>query len=160
LHKLFTIKGGSEPTFHLGCDYKKNLTLIVRTGKQIDNPNLMIKEDCTVEYEPTKVTRDYWFISTKSDVSEALIECAKIMGLKPITKGGLTISPVEQIRKARTSIIIKLGITLAPIGRNRALQHNRSLCKNNDFCNSLQMGFLELFACFCRSCKVLFDSFR
>jgi hypothetical protein len=39
----------------------------------------------------------------------ALERCAGIMQLKPIIKGGKTISPVEQIKKQKTSIVIKNG---------------------------------------------------
>jgi hypothetical protein len=41
LRTIFTIKGGGEPEFHLGCDYKKvSLSMDDRMGKQVDKLRL------------------------------------------------------------------------------------------------------------------------
>jgi hypothetical protein len=53
------------------------------------------------------VNRKYWLLGTKTYVTGALERCADIIQLKPITKGGKTISPVEQIKKQKTPIVIK-----------------------------------------------------
>jgi hypothetical protein len=55
------------------------------------------------------VKRDFWFIGTKTYIQEAIVRCAKIMKLDPIVRGGKTISPVEQIRKYGTPIVITTG---------------------------------------------------
>jgi len=56
-----------------------------------------------------KVKRDFWFIGAKAYIQEALVRCTKIMKLHPIVQGGKTISPVEQIRKFGTPIVITTG---------------------------------------------------
>jgi hypothetical protein len=120
LQTIFTIKGGGEPEFHLGCDYKKvSLGMSDWMGKQVDNLRLtelpgydpiITAVTCSKEsIDSPRVKRDFWFIGTKTYIQEALVRCAKIMKLDPIVKGGKTISPVEQIRKYGTPIVIMTG---------------------------------------------------
>jgi len=117
LWTIFTIKGGGEPEFHLGCDYKKvSLCMSDRMGKQVDklrqteppeyDPIAMVVAHSKESVYPPRVKRDFWFIGTKTYIQEALVRCTKIMKLDPIVRGGKTIFPVEQIRKFGTPIVI------------------------------------------------------
>jgi hypothetical protein len=119
LWTIFTIKGGGEHKFHLGCDYKKvSLWMSDRMGKQVER----LRQAEPPEYDPItmvvaskesvdlpQVKRDFWFIGTETYIKEALVRCTKIMKLDPIVRGGKTISPVEQIRKFGTPIVIMMG---------------------------------------------------
>jgi len=120
LRTIFTIKGGGEPEFHLGCDYKKvSLCMDDRMGKQADklrlteppeyDPLVAVVTSDKGSVDPPRDKRDFWFIGTKTYIQEALVRCAKIMKLEPIVRGGKTISPVEQIRKHGTPIVITTG---------------------------------------------------
>ena len=60
----------------------------------------------------------------KTYVTGALERCADIMQLKPITKGERTISPVDQIKKQRTPIVIKNG--------------NHPAIDDGELCNTIQ----------------------
>jgi hypothetical protein len=132
LRTIFTIKGGGEPEFHLGCDYKKvSLSMSDRMGKQVDklrltelpeyDPIVTVVTHGKESVDSPRVKRDFWFIGTKTYIQEALVRCAKIMKLDPIVRGGKTISPVEQIRKYGTPIVITTGYnpysdTMEPCG--------------------------------------------
>jgi hypothetical protein len=143
LWTIFTNKGGSEPEFHLGCDYKKaSLYMSNQMGKQVENQ----RQAEPPEYYPIatvvsskkeivdlpQVERDFWFIGTKTYIQEALVRCTKIMKLDPIVQGGKTISPVEQIRKFGTPIVIMTGYnphadTMEPCGPNKQQAYQQLL---------------------------------
>ena len=79
-----------------------------------------------------KVKRDFWFIGTKNYIQEALVRCEKIKKLDPIVRGGKTISPVEQIRKFGTPIVITTGYsphtnTMEPCGPNEQWAYQQLL---------------------------------
>jgi hypothetical protein len=143
LQTIFTIKGGGEPEFHLGCYYKKvSLCMSNWMGKQVEK----LKQAEPPEYYPIatvvaskkesvdlpQIKRDFWFIGTKTYIQEALVRCAKIMKLGPIVRGGKTISPVEQIRKFGTPIVITTGYsphtnTMEPCGPNEQWAYQQLL---------------------------------
>ena len=75
-------------------EYNPLVTAVTRDKESVDSP---------------RDKRDFWFIGTKTYIQEALVRCAKIMKLDPIVRGGKTISPVEQIRKYGTPIVITTG---------------------------------------------------
>jgi hypothetical protein len=114
LRKIFTIKSSEEPTFHLGCDYKKEqVNGEVKKVHTIDKLRpVVIKGDpleqrIGKESDATTTARDHWFLGTKTYIGEALLKCAAIMQLTEIVKGGKTISPVDQIRMHKTPISFK-----------------------------------------------------
>jgi hypothetical protein len=133
LSETFTIKSPGEPSFHLGCDFKtettsvetratKNIRKLKQKGDLMDPPS-----DQEVQKDSQQVPgvkRKYWFLGTKTYVTGALERCAEIMQLKPIIKGGKTISPVEQIKKQKTPIVIKIG--------------NHPAIDNIEFCSTIQ----------------------
>jgi len=76
LHEIFTIKGGGEPIYHLGCDYvKKPLCLQDRSSKQVDklrqinyqedNPITKVVVGAMVK-TPPEFKNDYWLIRTRT----------------------------------------------------------------------------------------------
>jgi hypothetical protein len=115
LSEIFTIKSPGEPSFHLGCDYKaETLNDKIKATKIIDKLRHRTDPlDPLCEPKAQEVDhcprRRYWFLGTKTYVEGALERCAKVMQLQPIFKGGRFISPVEQIRKQKTPIVIKDG---------------------------------------------------
>jgi hypothetical protein len=116
LREVYAIKSTGEPTFHLGCDYRKEtVSCESRAVKNIDKlKHVSADLGDPLREPPAKelgrpTTRTHWFLGTKTYVREALEKCADIMQLKPFTKAGKTISPVEQIRMHKTPIVINAG---------------------------------------------------
>jgi hypothetical protein len=75
------------------------------------------------QHDP-ELKKRYWFLGTKTYVTGALERCADIMQLKPIHKGVRVISPVEQIKKQSTPIVIKNG--------------NHPATDDGELCNTIQ----------------------
>jgi hypothetical protein len=133
LSETFTIKSPGEPTFHLGCDYKtETVSVETRTTKNIrkleqkgdpKDPLSDPEAQKDSQHDP-ELKKRYWFLGTKTYVTGALERCADIMQLKPIYKGVRVISPVEQIKKQSTPIVIKNG--------------NHPATDDGELCNTIQ----------------------
>jgi hypothetical protein len=75
------------------------------------------------QHDP-ELKKRYWFLGTKTYVTGALERCTDIMQLKPIYKGVRVFSPVEQIKKQSTPIVIKNG--------------NHPATDDGELCNAIQ----------------------
>ncbi len=73
--------------------------------------------------------RKYRFSRTKINITSVLEKCADIIEFKPITRSGMTQSPIQQIKKKNSPIVIK--------------NDNYSSIDDNELCNPTQQKFYK-----------------